>query len=119
MRDRALASEPYPSSWTPTFPLSTQARRHLDHNSIVAEVTQQLSSRFNPNPQARADRGLLLVPGRQNKCSVSWNLCVSPCPHRAPFTQRAQVIKKRIESLIERDFIERDASDRSMYRYVA
>ncbi|KAK2079007.1 hypothetical protein QBZ16_002697 [Prototheca wickerhamii] len=30
-----------------------------------------------------------------------------------------KVIKKRIESLIERDFIERDASDRSMYRYVA
>ncbi len=52
----------------------------LDHNSVIAEVTRQLSSRFLPNPA---------------------------------------VIKKRIESLIEREFLERDANDRRMYRYLA
>ena len=57
-----------------------KARRVLDHNSIVAEVTRQLSARFVPNPT---------------------------------------VIKKRIESLIEREFLERDASDRRLYRYLA
>jgi cullin 3 len=57
-----------------------KSRRVLDHNSIVAEVTRQLSPRFLPNPQ---------------------------------------VIKKRIESLIEREFLERDATDRKLYRYLA
>lgn len=28
-------------------------------------------------------------------------------------------IKKRIENLIEREFLERDATDRKMYRYLA
>lgn len=45
-----------------------KARRVLDHNAIIAEVTKQLQNRFMPNPA---------------------------------------VIKKRVESLIERDFLER------------
>lgn len=57
-----------------------KARRVLDHNSIISEVTRQLSPRFLPNPA---------------------------------------VIKKRIESLIEREFLERDKSDRKLYRYLA
>nr|KYP50856.1 Cullin-3 [Cajanus cajan] len=57
-----------------------KARRTLDHNNIVAEVTKQLQSRFLPNPV---------------------------------------VIKKRIESLIEREFLERDKVDRKLYRYLA
>jgi cullin 3 len=57
-----------------------KARRVLDHNSIVTEVTRQLSARFLPNPT---------------------------------------VIKKRIESLIEREFLERDTTDRKLYRYLA
>ncbi|KAL8200691.1 hypothetical protein R6Q59_003665 [Mikania micrantha] len=57
-----------------------KARRVLDHNNIVAEVTKQLQLRFLPNPV---------------------------------------VIKKRIESLIEREFLERDKEDRKLYRYLA
>jgi len=57
-----------------------KARRVLDHNNIVAEVTKQLQARFLPNPA---------------------------------------VIKKRIESLIEREFLERDKNDRKLYRYLA
>ncbi|XP_076891601.1 cullin-3A-like [Bidens hawaiensis] len=57
-----------------------KARRVLDHNNIVAEVTRQLQSRFLANPV---------------------------------------VIKKRIESLIEREFLERDREDRKLYRYLA
>lgn len=57
-----------------------KARRVLDHNNIVTEVTKQLQSRFLPNPV---------------------------------------VIKKRIESLIEREFLERDKADRKLYRYLA
>eukprot|EP01025_Chloroclados_australasicus_P021030 TRINITY_DN2207_c1_g1_i3.p1 TRINITY_DN2207_c1_g1~~TRINITY_DN2207_c1_g1_i3.p1 ORF type:complete len:736 (-),score=66.03 TRINITY_DN2207_c1_g1_i3:498-2705(-) len=57
-----------------------KARRVLDHNSIIAEVNRQLSSRFQPS---------------------------------------TAVVKQRIESLIEREFIERDATDRKKYRYLA
>ena len=35
------------------------------------------------------------------------------------FVPQPAVIKKRIESLIDREFLERDATDRTMYRYLA
>ncbi|KAL3636262.1 Cullin-3A [Castilleja foliolosa] len=57
-----------------------KARRVLDHNNTIAEVTKQLQVRFLANPGE---------------------------------------IKKRIESLIERDFLERDETDRRLYRYLA
>eukprot|EP01023_Acetabularia_acetabulum_P015500 TRINITY_DN1752_c0_g1_i3.p1 TRINITY_DN1752_c0_g1~~TRINITY_DN1752_c0_g1_i3.p1 ORF type:complete len:734 (-),score=134.21 TRINITY_DN1752_c0_g1_i3:274-2475(-) len=57
-----------------------KARRVLDHNSIIAEVSRQLSTRFQPS---------------------------------------TAMVKQRIESLIEREFIERDTQDRKKYRYLA
>jgi cullin 3 len=38
---------------------------------------------------------------------------------QARFNPAPAVIKKRIESLIEREYLERDAQDRTLYRYVA
>lgn len=35
------------------------------------------------------------------------------------FLPNPAVIKKRIESLLEREFLERDATDRKLYRYLA
>jgi cullin 3 len=57
-----------------------KARKQLQHNDLIAEVTKQLSSRFIPSPQ---------------------------------------FIKKRIEGLIEREYIERSEDDHRMYTYVA
>jgi cullin 3 len=57
-----------------------KSRRVMDHNTVIAEVTKQLQSRFVPNPT---------------------------------------IIKKRVESLIEREFLERDKDDRRKYRYLA
>jgi cullin 3 len=37
----------------------------------------------------------------------------------ARFLPNPTVIKKRIESLIEREFLERDVADRKLYRYLA
>jgi hypothetical protein len=48
-------------------------RKELDHSNLVAEVTRQLSARFQPTPQS---------------------------------------IKKRVESLIEREYLERSEEDR-------
>lgn len=55
-------------------------RKVLEHNTLIVEVTTQLSSRFEPNPLD---------------------------------------IKVRIESLVEREFLERQADKRQVYQYVA
>jgi len=57
-----------------------KARKALHHNDLIAEVTRQLSVRFNAAPQ---------------------------------------FIKKRIESLIEREYLERSTDDHRVYSYVA
>ena len=57
-----------------------KARKTLHHNDLIAEVTKQLSVRFNPSPQ---------------------------------------FIKKRIESLIDREYLERTNDDHRVYNYVA
>jgi cullin 3 len=57
-----------------------KARKTLTHNELIAEVTKQLSVRFNPSPQ---------------------------------------FVKKRIESLIEREYLERAEDDHKVYNYVA
>jgi cullin 3 len=57
-----------------------KARKKLPHSSLVAEVTEQLKSRFLPHPV---------------------------------------VIKKRIEGLIEREYLARTNEDRKVYTYVA
>lgn len=57
-----------------------KARKALNHNELIAEVTKQLSIRFQPTPQ---------------------------------------FIKKRIESLIEREYLERSENEHRVYRYIA
>ncbi|EPX74980.1 Cullin 3 [Schizosaccharomyces octosporus yFS286] len=55
-------------------------RKTLEHNQLVAEVTRQLSSRFQPNPL---------------------------------------MIKRRIEALIEREYLQRSADNGRVYEYLA
>lgn len=57
-----------------------KARKRMPHNVLVAEVTEQLKSRFLPSPV---------------------------------------IIKKRIEGLIEREYLARTPDDRKVYTYVA
>ncbi len=57
-----------------------KARKTMDHNNLITEVTNQLSRRFMPNPT---------------------------------------IVKKRIESLIEREYLERSKTDRKVYNYLA
>ncbi|KAL3924372.1 MAG: hypothetical protein SGILL_001087 [Bacillariaceae sp.] len=57
-----------------------KARKSLGHNDLIAEVTKQLSVRFNASPQ---------------------------------------FVKKRIESLIEREYLERADDNHRVYNYMA
>ncbi|KAK9457370.1 Cullin [Dipodascopsis uninucleata] len=56
-----------------------KARKTLEHNILVAEVTSQLSSRFHPD---------------------------------------AALIKKRIDAMLEREYIERSPDNRQVYNYL-
>jgi hypothetical protein len=79
-----------PPVLTPLSPASAQTdaaivrimkiRKQLTHVQLVAEVAQQLQSRFRPDPL---------------------------------------VVKKRIEQLIEQEYLKRSEADRSTYQYVA
>uniref|UniRef100_A0A8R1I7W6 CULLIN_2 domain-containing protein n=1 Tax=Caenorhabditis japonica TaxID=281687 RepID=A0A8R1I7W6_CAEJA len=57
-----------------------KARKRLDHNNLITEVTQQLRHRFLPSPT---------------------------------------IIKQRIETLIEREYLARDDQDHRAYHYIA
>ncbi|ULT87976.1 hypothetical protein L3Y34_007272 [Caenorhabditis briggsae] len=57
-----------------------KARKRLNHNNLVTEVTQQLRHRFMPSPT---------------------------------------IIKQRIETLIEREYLQRDEQDHRSYSYIA
>jgi cullin 3 len=57
-----------------------KARKHMEHNALVAEVIRMVSARFTPDMAS---------------------------------------IKKRIEHLIERDYMERSAENHNMYAYLA
>ena len=113
-----------------------KARRLLDHNSIVAQA--------RPMQEKSKD---VLVHDLPPACSAGTAaselrhtreccLEVSNSPVRASeaslhrtaqvtqqlatrFVPSPTLIKKRIESLIEREFLERDESDRKLYRYLA
>ena len=56
-----------------------KSRKRLSHVSLITEVTEQLKSRFTPNPI---------------------------------------LIKKRIEGLIDREYLARSQDDRKIYVYI-
>lgn len=57
-----------------------KARKTLNHNVLITEVTQQLQARFQPDPE---------------------------------------FLRKRIDYLMQEDYIERDSNDRRVYNYKA
>lgn len=58
------------------------------------------------------------IVGQTRQCVVSVPMClITPC--LPPMRLFPPDIKKRIENLIEREFLERDPNDRKMYRYLA
>lgn len=57
-----------------------KARKTMDFNNLIAEVTKQLSPKFSPDPT---------------------------------------MIKRRIDALIDREYLERDENDRRLYKYLA
>ena len=55
----------------------------------------------------------------KSRKELSHQLLLSEVFQQLTFSTKAMVIKKRIENLIERDYIERKTDDNSIYLYVA
>lgn len=77
-----------------------KARKVLAHQQLVGEVLTQLAF-FQPNPKVAYFK----------LCSFSALLMLS--------TGRWQVIKRRIEALIDREYLEREPDNPNSYKYLA
>ena len=113
-----------------------KARRRIGHQALVAEVAKHLvvrgprglrsSTSLSPcartcmRERARAcacgdeSVGHSRAPGQQLT-----TLHTTTNQPQARFKVQSSSIKKRIESLMEREYLRRDPADRSMYEYVA
>lgn len=81
-----------------------KSRKQLSHNELIAEVTHQLSYRFVATPPVCPHTTTcMFLPLIVVFCSLSL----------------LQFIKKRIESLIEREYLARDKDDARIYNYLA
>ena len=100
-----------------------KARKTLAHQQLVAEVLTQLVF-FRPDPKVTSHHIILHQEHEQMKTDTP---CRSPISFTAPaplnilsiFPCLMQVIKKRIEALIDREYLERDTENSSTYRYLA
>lgn len=80
-----------------------KTRKTLTYQLLVSEVMQQLNF-FKPNAKVRTRAPLCCFVGAREQDGRG---CV------------LQVIKRRIEHLIEREYLERDPDKANCYRYVA
>lgn len=93
-----------------------KTRKRLSHNALMAELFPML--RF----AAKVREGHLVQAVRVTRvwCLGSYrSLPGFTLLTRLANPEQAPDIKKRLESLIERDYLERDAADSSMYTYLA
>lgn len=120
-----------------------QSRKKLGHNELIGEVTRQLAARFLPQPQVIKKRIESLIGGRPARwgavCTQAHRTragaacaclagrgvrCTLRCP--APLAQLAQLPAHPprfpatpCTMAADREFLERDATDRSTYVYLA
>jgi len=83
----------------------------------TSEEQQQCTDRVMQDRQYQVDAAIVRV--MKTRKVLSHVLLANELVQQLRFTIRPADLKKRIESLIERDYLERDASKPNMYHYVA
>lgn len=81
------------------------------------EEQAQTNERVNQDRQHQIDAAAVRVMKTRKK--LSHQLLVSEVLKQLRFSARSTDVKKRIESLIEREYLERDPHDHQSYRYLA
>ncbi len=87
-----------------------KARKTMEHSQLIAEVTQQLSARCAPS---HTHTHLSVTSHTPSVLLTTFLVCYFR------FMPNPMVVKKRIESLIEREYLERSKKDRKLYNYLA
>jgi cullin 1 len=89
-------------------------RKVMMHNQLVLEVINQLVSADYSPLLASPALGLSRVHGWLRLTLRGW-----PAAQNALFKPDPRVIRKRIEDLIVREYLERDKDDMQKFRYLA
>ena len=92
-----------------------KTRKTLSHTLLISELFEQL--KFPVKVSAAALRWSDVVRASAPSCSCRPGR-VRGCGSRVRLSQPAD-LKKRIESLIDREYLERDHATSSIYRYLA
>ena len=88
-----------------------KTRKVLSHTLLITELFQQVKSSIS-----------WLIAGRLNPCCQKRkpNIFSSyACPKQLKFPIKPADLKKRIESLIDREYLERDKNNPQIYNYLA
>ena len=97
-----------------------KTRKSLEHQKLILEASTQLMRHFKPDPkQVRPDTFTCFLthsPTHLLTCSRTYSLAYLLTHSR---TYSPAQIKKRIEDLIAREYLERDANNPNLYKYLA
>eukprot|EP01098_Paradermamoeba_levis_P011094 TRINITY_DN4711_c0_g1_i1.p1 TRINITY_DN4711_c0_g1~~TRINITY_DN4711_c0_g1_i1.p1 ORF type:complete len:487 (-),score=139.06 TRINITY_DN4711_c0_g1_i1:100-1560(-) len=83
----------------------------------TVEENQKTTEGVFQDRQYQIDAALVRI--MKTRKTLSHNLLVSELVNQLKFPMKPADIKKRIESLIERDYLERDANNAQVYNYLA
>jgi len=124
---RVLVKEPQSRqiNETDTFQMnnnfSAKAHRININAAVQVKETKQEQKKTQENVfkdrQYQVDAAIVRI--MKTRKSLSHNLLISELYNQLKFPVKASDLKKRIESLIEREYIERDSEDNTNYNYLA
>ena len=104
-----------------SFAFNFKLRRYSKVNSIqmkeTVEENKQTNERVFQDRQYQIDAAIVRI--MKTRKSLSHQLLVSELLSQIKFPAVASDLKKRIESLIEREYLERDRGNAQVYNYLA
>lgn len=83
----------------------------------TAEENQQTNERVHQDRQYQLDAAIVRI--MKTRKTLSHSLLIKELLTQVKFPAKSTDMKKRIESLIEREYLERDRSNASIYNYLA
>ncbi|KAF9580330.1 Cullin-4A, partial [Lunasporangiospora selenospora] len=99
----------------------TASLTRIKINAIQLKETQEENASTNErifqDRQFQVDAAIVRI--MKMRKSLSHTLLISELFDQLKFAIKPSDLKKRIESLIDRDYLERDKNDQSLYKYVA
>ena len=126
MKTHTLPTHPHPSTLSPPHlpslaPLRSEKLFRIKINSIQMRENEheneQTTERVFQDRQYQIDAAIVRI--MKARKSLSHSLLMSELFQQLKFPLKPPDIKKRIESLIDREYLERDPNSSSVYRYLA